>query len=67
MVAGVSFFLVTRIRKGKASLQVAIGGSGKRPSMLIVGGGTLGANDSGAAEGLRKSPGFSGTLMLGLN
>lgn len=56
-----------KIRRGKASLRVAIGGAGSRASMLILGGCTGGVDGSGAADVFRKSPGFSGTTMLGLN
>lgn len=55
------------IRSGKASLRVAIADSGNLASMLILGGGTAGADGSGTADVFRKSPGFSGTTMLGLN
>lgn len=68
IVAGLSFFLVISIRKGSDSLQVIMAGSGKRPSILILGGGTFGTDGSAAAtDAFRNSPGFSGTSMLGLN
>lgn len=63
MVAGVSFFLVISILKGKASLHVTTGGSGKRPSTLINGGENCG---SVSVDALRKRPGFSGTSIFGL-
>ena len=67
MLAGLSFFFVISIRKGSGSLQVIIGGSGNRPSMLMFGGSTVDAEGLIGTEGLRKSPGFPGTSMLGLN
>ena len=68
MVAGLSFFLVISIRRGSDSLQVMIAGSGKRPSILILGGGTFETDGSAVAvDAFRKSPDFSGTSMLGLN
>lgn len=68
IVAGLSFFLVISIRRGNDSLQVMMAGSGKRPSMLILGGATGGTDGSAVAvDALRKSPGFSGTSMLGPN
>lgn len=65
IVAGLSFFLVISIRSGSGSLQVMMAGSGKRPSILMLGGGTSGS--AVAVDAFRKSPGFSGTSMLGLN
>ena len=68
IVAGLSFFLVMSIRRGSDSLQVMMAGSGRRPSILMLGGGTFGTDGSiVATDALRKSPGFSGTSMLGLN
>ena len=68
IVAGLSFFLVISIRRGKDSLQVMMAGSGKRPSILMLGGGIFGTEGSAVAtDAFRKSPGFSGTSMLGLN
>ena len=68
MVAGLSFFFVMSIRRGSGSLPVIIAGSGKRPSIVILGGGNFGSDGSAVAEdALRKSPGFSGTSMLGPN
>ena len=68
IVAGLSFFLVISIRRGSDSLQVMIAGSGKRPSILMLGGGTPGTDGSPVAtDAFRKSPGFSGTSILGLN
>ena len=66
-LAGLSFFFVINIRKGSGSLQVIIGGSGNRPSMLMFGGSTVDAEGLIGTEGLRKSPGFPGTSILGLN
>ena len=66
IVAWLSFFLVMSIRRGSDSLQVMIAGSGKRPSILMLGGG--GADGSAVAvDGFPKNPGFSGTSMLGPN
>ena len=68
IVAGLSFFFVMSIRRGSDSLQVMMAGSGNRPSMVILGGGTFGTAGSVLAiDAFRKSPGFSGTSMLGLN
>lgn len=68
IVAGLLFVLVINIRRGNNSLQVMMAGSGKRPSILMLGGGKSGTDGSAAATGaFRKSPGFSGTSMLGLN
>ena len=68
MVAGLSFFLVINIRRGSGSLQVIMAGSGKRPSILMLGGGTFGIDGSVvASDAFRKIPGFSGTSILGLN
>lgn len=68
IVAGLSFFLVMSIRRGSDSLQVMMAGSGKRPSILILGGGTFGTDESFVAvDPNRKNPGFSGTSMLGPN
>lgn len=49
IVAGLSFFLVIKIRRGSDSLQVMMAGSGKRPSILMLGGGTLGTDESAVA------------------
>ena len=68
IVAGLSFFLVISIRSGSDSLQVMMAGSGKRPSILMLGGGTFGSDGSAVGtDAFRKNPGFSGTSMLGLN
>ena len=68
IVAWLSFFLVMSIRRGSESLQVMMAGSGKRPSILMLGGGSFGADGSiVAVDAFRKNPGFSGTSMLGLN
>lgn len=67
ILAGLSFFFVIKTRKGSGSLQVIIGGSGNRASMLMFGGGTVDADGTVGIEGLRKSPGLPGTSMLGLN
>lgn len=67
IVAGASFFFVISTRRGSGSLHVMMAGSGKRPSTLIFGGGTLGVLGSVGTEPLRKSPGFSGTSIAGLN
>ena len=68
IVAGLSFFFVMSIRRGSDSLQVMMAGSGKRPSILMLGGGNFGTDGSTvAADAFRKSPGFSGTSMLGPN
>ena len=68
IVAGLSLFLVIKIRRGSDSLQVMIAGSGRRPSILMFGGGTSGTDGSVVAtDAFRKSPAFSGTSILGLN
>lgn len=68
IVAGLSFFFVISIRRGSGSLQVIMAGSGKRPSILMLGGGTSGSDESAdAMVAFRKSPGFSGISMLGSN
>ena len=68
IVAGLSFFLVMSIRRGSDSLQVMMAGSGKRPSILMLGGGSFGADGSAVAvDAFRNNPGFSGTSMLGPN
>ena len=68
IVAGLSFFLVMSIRKGSDSLQVMMAGSGKRPSISMLGGMIFGLDGSAVtADAFRKSPGFPGTSMLGLN
>ena len=67
ILAGLSFFLVINTRRGSTSLQVMIGGSGKRPSMLMLGGINFDDVEFIGIEGLRKRPGLSGTSMLGLN
>ena len=68
IVAWLSFFLVMSIRRGSESLQVMMAGSGKRPSILMLGGGSFGADGSAVGvDGFRKNPGFSGTSMLGPN
>ena len=68
IVAGLSFFLVMSIRRGSGSLQVMMAGSGKRPSILMLGGGTFGRDGSAVGtDAFRKNPDFSGPSMLGLN
>lgn len=68
IVAGLSFFLVIIIRRGSDSLHVMMAGSGNRPSILILGGGTFGTDGSTVAtDTFRKSPDLSGTSIAGLN
>lgn len=68
IIAGLSFFLVMSIRRGSGSLQVMMAGSGKRPSILMLGGGTFGGDGSAVGtDAFRKNPGFSGTSMHGPN
>lgn len=68
IVAGLSFFLVMSIRRGSDSLQVMMAGSGKRPSILILGGVTFGTDESVVpVDPFLKNPDFSGTSMLGPN
>ncbi len=68
IVAGLSFFFVISIRRGSDSLQVMMAGSGKRPSILMLGGCTFGTVGLAVAtDAFRKSPGFSGSSIIGLN
>lgn len=67
ILAGLPFFFVINTRKGSGSLQVIIGGSGNRASMLMSGGSMVEADGPWGIEGLRKSPGLPGTSILGLN
>ena len=68
IVAGLSFFLVINIRRGSGSRQVMMAGSGKRQSILMLGGWKLVTDGLAAAtDAFRKSPRFSGSSMLGLN
>lgn len=67
IVSGLSFHLEIKIRNGSGSLHVMIAGSGKRPSILTLGGFS---NISGicAEEPLRKRGLLSGgCVMLGEN
>ncbi len=67
MVAGDSLSFVTNIRKANGSLQVKIGGSGKRPSTLTSGGMRDCGDVCDIAESLRKRPDLLGPSMLGAN
>ena len=67
IVAGESLSLVINIRRGSGSLQVMIGGSGKRPSMLTLGGTRDCCEACDLVESLRKRPPLLGASMLGAN
>ena len=65
MASEVSLSFLTRTRKGRGSLQVMIAGSGRRPSMLMLGG-SLGVVIV-VVDCLRKISAFSGFWMCGEN
>jgi len=65
-VAGDSLSLVSNTRRGSGSLQVTIGGSGSRPSKLMLGE-TASSSATVAVEVLRKMPGLAGMLTAGAN
>ena len=67
IVAGESLSFVIKIRKDKGSLQVIIGGSGKRPSILTFGGMLDCCEACDLVESRRNSPPLLGASMLGAN
>lgn len=65
-VAVESLTLLIKTRRGSGSLHVTIGGSGSRPSKLMLGG-PVPSSATLAVEGFRKMPGLAGMLMAGAN